>query len=232
MFILSLNGTNCTYIKSYAYFFTPTEEKEKKSNYNFHSIVPTSNEYSQPKVSRSLRLFIGEFLNTQDIPPSRDAIDHLLSILQRVHSSEYGHSDPRILTRPLNEAVQKLEENLNFDIREFWQYTSQSMFADELKNEWGMTDETSVVPTFKRNVVVPDSSLSHEVSISKKVFSHISYSMRRAVETASSASRKYHNIAQHDAGTLLMYMFVADLIGQISAEGQLFDLIVKENLVS
>jgi hypothetical protein len=56
--------------------------------------------------------------------------------------------------------------------------------------------------------------------------------MKRSVEIASSASRKYSNIAPHDAGMLLMYMFVTDVIGQISAEGRLFDLTNKENLVS
>ena len=209
-----------------------TGEKEKKSHYNFHSIVPTLNEHSESKVSESLRLFIGNFVNTQDIHPSRDAIDHLLSILQRVHLSEYGHSDPKILTRPLHEAVEKLEKNLNFDIREFWQHTFQSMFADELKTEWGMTNESPIVPIFRRNTVVPDSSLPHEVSISKESLNRISYAMKKSVEIASSASRKYSNIAQHDAGMLLMYMFVTDVIGQISAEGRLFDLTIKDNLVS
>lgn len=171
-------------------------------------------------------------MNSQDFPPLQVAADHLLTIIQRVHASDYGRSDPRLLLKPSDDAAKKLLEMLHFDMDSFLQHASQSKFIEEFKNEWGLVAESPAFWNSRQNAVSPasDNALSN-FSISKKVSLRILRLLKRAVQAAASTMNRFKGLEQHDAGTVLVYMFVTDVIGRNTPEGKMFDCVVNDSLV-
>jgi hypothetical protein len=201
------------------------------SSSSFFAIVPSSNTNSTNS-RQQMKLILNSSIYTESIPASKLAIDHLRKILHRVCISQYGRIDRDMLTR--NSAISNPAFVKTFlsDFSEFLLHVGTSSFSDELKSAWGVRNPTrKVMPFFKNNVVVPDLPLDNNQSIDISTMPDIAREMYAANANASKTFFSSRLLNEEDKRHILMNMFVADIIGQNTAEGKLFTAITAPIMV-